>query len=64
VAGYDAEASGFFWLTGQGGYGIETSPAMAAITAALVCGDAFPDSVAAFGLGAEDLSPLRFRQGG
>lgn len=61
VAGYDADAAGFFWLTGQGGYGIETSPAMAAITNALVTGDAFPESVAAFGLGVDDLSPLRFR---
>jgi len=64
VAGYDADAAGFFWLTGQGGYGIETSPAMAAITSALVSGDAFPDSIAAFGLSAEDLSPLRLRGGG
>jgi len=62
VAGYDADADGFFWLAGQGGYGIETSPAMAGITSALVSGDAFPDSIAAFGLGAEDLSPLRFRE--
>ncbi len=59
VAGYDGSAEGFFWLTGQGGYGIETSPAMAAITAALVTGEAFPESVAAFGLTEKDLSPAR-----
>lgn len=59
VAGFDGSADGFFWLTGQGGYGIETSPAMAAITGALVMGDPFPESVAAFGLSEQDLSPAR-----
>ncbi|TIU10782.1 MAG: FAD-binding oxidoreductase, partial [Mesorhizobium sp.] len=28
VVGFDAEAEGFFWLAGQGGYGIKTSPAL------------------------------------
>jgi len=59
VAGYDPIATGFFWLAGQGGYGIETSPSMAAITGALVTGQPFPDSVSAFGLDADDLSPKR-----
>jgi len=29
VAGFDPQHVGFFWLAGQGGYGIQTSPAMA-----------------------------------
>ena len=29
VVGFDPLASGFFWLTGQGGYGIQTAPALA-----------------------------------
>ncbi|RWM73109.1 FAD-dependent oxidoreductase, partial [Mesorhizobium sp.] len=29
VVGFDAKAEGFFWLAGQGGYGIKTSPALA-----------------------------------
>lgn len=61
VAGYDADASGFFWLAGQGGYGIETSPTMAAITGTLVTGGEFPESVAAFGLCEEDFSPARLK---
>jgi D-arginine dehydrogenase len=36
VAGYDPQAEGFFWLAGQGGYGIQTSPALSALAAALV----------------------------
>ncbi|WP_411375968.1 NAD(P)/FAD-dependent oxidoreductase [Arthrobacter sp. MPF02] len=33
VAGFDAEASGFYWLAGQGGYGFQTSSAMAELAA-------------------------------
>ena len=29
VVGFDDAAEGFFWLAGQGGYGIKTSPALA-----------------------------------
>jgi len=36
VCGYDPRAEGFFWLAGQGGYGIQTSVALAALAARLV----------------------------
>ena len=35
VVGFDAKADGFFWLAGQGGYGMQTAPALASLTAAL-----------------------------
>lgn len=35
VVGFDPRATGFFWLAGQGGYGVQTAPAMAWLTAAL-----------------------------
>jgi D-arginine dehydrogenase len=35
VIGFDARASGFFWLAAQGGYGIQTSWAAAELAAAL-----------------------------
>jgi len=38
AAGFAEEAEGFFWLAGQGGFGLQTSPAMAAILESLVCG--------------------------
>ncbi|UPH72060.1 FAD-binding oxidoreductase [Abyssibius alkaniclasticus] len=38
VAGFDANAKGFFWLVGQGGYGVQTAPAMAQLTADLCIG--------------------------
>jgi len=33
---FDADAEGFFWLAGQGGYGIQTAPAISARAAALI----------------------------
>ncbi len=38
VLGFDPRAEGFFWLAGQGGYGIQTAPAMAALAAAVIAG--------------------------
>jgi D-arginine dehydrogenase len=40
VAGFSAEADGFFWLAGQGGYGIQTSPALSRLAADLILGQA------------------------
>jgi D-arginine dehydrogenase len=37
--GADADAPGFFWCIGQGGYGIQTAPAAGALLAALVRGE-------------------------
>lgn len=36
VVGFDSDVPGFFWLAGQGGYGIQTSPAMGALCSALI----------------------------
>ncbi len=38
VVGFDPRASGFFWLAGQGGYGVQTSPAMSEVAADLITG--------------------------
>jgi D-arginine dehydrogenase len=61
VVGEDPERRGLFWLTGQGGYGIMTSPAMARAVAGLVVDGAIPDDLAARGISADRLSPARFR---
>ncbi|MDR6786888.1 D-arginine dehydrogenase [Sphingomonas sp. BE138] len=37
---YGMAAAGFFWFAGQGGFGIQTAPAAAAVAAALLLGDA------------------------
>lgn len=59
VIGFDPRLEGFFWLAGQGGYGLQTAPAAAACAAALVRGDPPPGWVAAEGVGPGDLSPRR-----
>jgi len=38
VAGFDPRSEGFFWLAGQGGYGIQSAPALAQLTRYLVQG--------------------------
>jgi D-arginine dehydrogenase len=60
VVGYDADVEGFFWLIGQGGYGIQTSPALSRTAAALVRGEPIPMDVMAEGFNPEDLVPSRF----
>ena len=61
VVGFDADADGFFWLAGQGGYGIKTSWALGLTAASLIRHDALPEAVAAFGVRAEALGPRRLR---
>ncbi|WP_366556296.1 NAD(P)/FAD-dependent oxidoreductase [Aquibaculum sediminis] len=60
VIGFDPEAEGFFWLAGQGGYGIQTSPGASALAAALVRKEALPSYLTAAGVDPEALSPGRF----
>ncbi len=45
VVGFDPRAQGFFWLAGQGGYGIQTAPAMALLASRLVRGLSAPDGL-------------------
>ena len=59
VGGYDPECKGFFWLAAQGGYGIQTSPAMGEACAALVRGLPIPAGYVHFGLTPQMLSPAR-----
>jgi D-arginine dehydrogenase len=54
--GFAQDAKGFFWLAGQGGFGLQTSPAMAAITESLIAGEPWPVG----DVSAEELSPGRF----
>lgn len=60
VVGFDPVLPGFFWSVGQGGYGIQSAPALARAISALARHQAFPDDIIAEGLVAETLSPRRF----
>ncbi len=59
VAGYSAEVPGFFWLAGQGGYGIQTSPALGELAAALVLGKPLPQAMVDEGVDLATLAPER-----
>ena len=63
VVGYDPGVGGFFWLAGQGGFGIQTAPAMSRIAAALIDDADLPEDVRRLGLQADHLAPDRFFTG-
>ena len=59
VLGFGADMPGFFWYAGQGGYGIQTAPALSALAAKLILDeplDRIETELAAA------LDPDRFRQ--
>ena len=61
VVGFDPGAPGFFWLAGQGGYGIMMAEPLARLAAGLIVGGGVPGNLAAAGgvdVGA--LAPRRF----
>ena len=64
IAGFEPGKEDFFWLAGQGGYGIQTSPSMGRIAAALVGGHEFPADLAALGLDSRVLGVERLRDPG
>jgi D-arginine dehydrogenase len=59
VAGFDEHAPGFFWLAGQGGYGIQTAPALARTAARLIVGGDIDAELSDFGITKNELSPSR-----
>lgn len=60
VAGFAPGAPAFFWLAGQGGYGIQTAPALSEAAAALLLGRPVPEATARAGVTAAALDPARF----
>jgi D-arginine dehydrogenase len=56
AAGFAPDSDGFFWLAGQGGFGLQTSPMMAAASASLIVDTPWPLA----GVSREELSPARF----
>ncbi|MES2488915.1 MAG: FAD-binding oxidoreductase [Pseudomonadota bacterium] len=61
VAGFASDASGFFWLAGQGGYGVQTAPALSRFAASQVLGQSLPADLIDVGLSPEQLSPARLQ---
>ncbi|MES0864250.1 FAD-dependent oxidoreductase [Ruegeria sp. SCPT10] len=61
VIGFDPVVPGFFWLAGQGGYGIQSAPAAGRAAAALALGRDIPGDILDAGLEPSAIAPARFR---
>lgn len=61
VIGWDIKNSSFFWLAAQGGYGIQTAPAVAELAASLALEDPVPKDLIKHGLDPASQSPKRLR---
>ncbi len=61
AVGYDPHTDDFFWLVGQGGYGIMTSPALSQTAAELVLHRPFPDAVRQRGIDETAIAPARLK---
>lgn len=61
VVGYAPEVPGFFWFAGQGGFGLQTSPALADLGEHLLFGTPLPPEFTRYGLTPEPFGPARFR---
>ncbi|MES2135989.1 MAG: FAD-dependent oxidoreductase [Pseudomonadota bacterium] len=59
AVGFAPDAEGFFWLAGQGGFGLQTSPAIAAIVESMIADRSWPVADVA----RDDLLPDRFLRG-
>jgi D-arginine dehydrogenase len=62
VIGHDAECPGFFWLAGQGGYGIQSAAGAAQLAQALLIDAPLPDELARQGVIPATMSPERLRR--
>jgi D-arginine dehydrogenase len=62
VAGFDPLAESFFWCAAQGGYGIQTAPAMGELCAAWIRGEPLPEHIADHGVEAAYLRVARLRR--
>ena len=61
VIGWEPNREGFFWLVGQGGYGVFSSPAIGRYAASLVVDSKLPKAFQESSYPFEALSPDRFR---
>jgi len=59
VTGFSQRVDGFYWLAGQGGYGIQTAPALSAYAACEILGEAPAAELALAGVDPNDLMVTR-----
>jgi D-arginine dehydrogenase len=61
VVGFDPHTDGFFWLVGQGGYGIQSAPALSNTAAAMARRLPIPKNCLEHGLNTAHIVPERFK---
>ena len=59
VIGADPRAPGFFWLAGQGGYGIQSAAGAALLAESLLLGAALPEPLREQGVQPAAMAPAR-----
>ena len=60
LIGFDQDMPDFFWLAGQGGFGVQTSPALSALAASLALDTPLPETLVQHGITDRDVfSPNR-----
>lgn len=62
VIGADAAQPAFFWLAGQGGYGLQSAAGASRLAAALLLGEPLPDELIVQGVDPAAVSPHRFKK--
>ena len=62
VVGYSTTAPGFFWLAGQGGYGIQSAPGMSQFAASAILRRDLPGFIADEGFAPESVRPDRLKE--
>jgi D-arginine dehydrogenase len=62
VIGYDRAVEGFFWLVGQGGYGIQSCPSLSDAAAHMILGNKMSQELLDFGLDMQHITPDRFHR--
>jgi len=60
IVGFDPLIEDFFWLAGQGGYGIMMAPALARVTSSLITSGTIPADLLSLGVNKHSISPSRF----
>ena len=60
IVGFDPNIEDFFWLAGQGGYGIMMSPTLGRVTSSLITDGTIPEDLLSLGVNKHSISPSRF----
>ena len=61
VVGFDGQAKGFFWLAGQGGYGVQSAPGMANLARHLLLKTSLPTGFERVEKSIEAVAPMRMQ---